>query len=152
MHLIHTYIHTLRDVPHRAFQQQFTIIQFLKRTWTDRGKALQWHLWQPLFSSYPFNGLCMQLGVDFWEGENRRTRRKTLEARERSTTTTLFTWVPSLRFSTDGHPSSYWPRPTGLNLELSGERQRVNRVRHPCFSYLMVRNIGEMVNENLPKH
>ena len=26
----HTYIHTLRVVPHRAFQQQFTIIQFFE--------------------------------------------------------------------------------------------------------------------------
>ena len=54
----------------------------------------------------------------FGREENRRTRRKTLEARERWTTTTLFTWVPSLRFSTDGHPSSYWPRPTSLTWSL----------------------------------
>ena len=33
----------------------------------------------------------------------------------------------------DVHPSSYWPRPTGLNLELSGERQRANRLHHPRF-------------------
>ena len=54
--------------------------------------------------------------------ENRRTRRKALEARERSATTTLFTWVSSLRIS------------TGLNLEFSGERQRANRVRHPSLN------------------
>ena len=45
--------------------------------------------------------------------ENQRTRRKTLEARERRTTTTLLTWVTRSRINTGlypgGHPSSYNP-------------------------------------------
>ena len=76
---------------------------------------------------------CWFLGRE----ENRRTRRKTLEApgekpskHRRDQLRQLYSWVPSLRFSTDGHPCSYWPRLTGL-LELNGERQRANRVRHP---------------------
>ena len=52
--------------------------------------------------------------------ENWRTRRKTLEARERSTTTTLLAWVPRLRINTGlypgSHSSSSKHRPTRLTF------------------------------------
>ena len=66
--------------------------------------------------------------------ENRRTRRKTLEARERPTTTTLLTWVPSIFENQHEAIPRWWPiqlrpRPTRLNLEFSGERH------WPIFSF-----------------
>ena len=39
--------------------------------------------------------------------ENRRTRRKTVEVRERPTTTTLLTLVPSLRINTVLYPGGH---------------------------------------------
>ena len=40
-------------------------------------------------------------------------------------------------FYEGGHPSSYNSRPTRLNLKFSGERQRANRICHPCFLYVI---------------
>ena len=57
----------------------------------------------------------------------------------RKTTTTLLTWVPSiLRISTwlytqvVTHPA-ITPSDRAYNLEFSDERQRANRICHPCF-------------------
>ena len=74
----------------------------------SRSWALQWHpqplfsYRQPLFSPYHFlNGLQMLLGVDFRDGG----KPETSWSMERD----QLRLGPSLRFSTDSHPSSYWP-------------------------------------------
>ena len=55
----------------------------------------------------------------FYE-ENRRTQRKTFEARKRPTTTTLLTRVPSFENQHEiipsGHPSSYNPKWSPIQL------------------------------------
>ena len=76
--------------------------------------------------------------------ENQRTRRKTLEARKRPTTTTLFTRVPSfLRINTrlypGGHPSSYNPVQPGLtwNSVVKGNVLTTSAIRVPPLFYYM---------------
>ena len=76
----------------------------------------------------------MELRLTLRREENRRTWRKTLEARERPT---LLTWVPS--FFENQHeaiprwsPIQLLPCLTGLNLEFSGERQHANLICHAC--------------------
>ena len=66
------------------------------------------------------------MGVDFTEGGNRRTRRKTLEGQEKQTTQQLYSYeFQVLGINTTlypgGHPSSYSHRPTGLNFGFSGQ-------------------------------
>ena len=64
----------------------------------------------------------MQLGVDFREGG----KPENPEKNPRSTREINYDNSIHMSPSTDPHP-------TGLNLELSGERQRANRVRHPYY-------------------
>ena len=83
----------------------------------------------------------MQLGVDIKEEgklENpEKNPRSTAEINyDNSIHMSPKFWDSAQRLYPDVHPSSYWPRPTGLNLELSGERERANRVRHPCSHIL----------------
>ena len=95
----------------------------------SRSWALQWHpqplfsYRQPLFSPYHFlNGLQMLLGVDFRDGG----KPETSWSMERD----QLRLGPSLRFSTDSHPSSYWPA-----LSMRRARTRLHSPPHALGSF-----------------
>ena len=80
-------------------------------------------------------GHSLGLGVDFTEGEKSdNTEKNPRSTRETNynNSTQMSSKFFNTKLYTGGHPSCYNSRPTGLILKFSGERQRANRICHPC--------------------
>ena len=96
-----------------------------------RTESLQWSLWQPLYGpcvtlEHSYSQLESAVCLFLVREENRRTRRKTLEAEKRTNTNSTHLWR-RVRESNTGH---------------IGGRRALSPLHHPCFSsYKQKKNI-----------